>query len=99
MPALLAVTAVLLWLIGLGVTHARVDEAAFAAARLAARGGSDDAVRSQVSERLPGATVYIVGTTDTVTVTVSQRTFAGVPVLSGLDFPIAVSAEVAREAM
>ena len=97
-PALLAVTMALMWLVGLAMTHARVDEAAFAAARLAARGGTDDAVRAQVEQRLSGASVIISGTPEAVSVTVTKQALADVPILRGIDYPVAVTAAVAREA-
>lgn len=99
MPALIAVTAALMWLIGVGVVHARVDEAAFSAARLAARGGTGEAVREQVLSRLPGATVEIEQSPDAVKVTVTQRLVGDVPLLRVVDHPVSVSAVVPLEVL
>jgi hypothetical protein len=96
-PALIAITLALLWIISLGVTHVRVDEAAYSAARLAARGGSEDSVRLAVQSRLASAEVELSGDADTVSVTVTDHVLADVPILRGLATPVSATAIVARE--
>ena len=96
-PALLALTGTLIGLIGMGVVHVRLDEAAFAAARLAARGGSEDSVRAQVTSRMPHAEVLILTDQDSVTVTVTQHLLDDLPILGAFDIPVQVSAALPRE--
>jgi hypothetical protein len=96
-PALVAITLALLWIISLGITHVRVDEAAYSAARLAARGVSEDSVRLAVQSRLSSAEVEMTSDADTVSVTVTDYVLEDVPILQGLTTPISVTAIVARE--
>ena len=96
-PALIAITLALLWIISLGVTHVRVDEAAYSAARLAARGGSEDSVRLAVQSRLASAEIELSGDADTVSVTVTDHVLADVPILRGLATPVSATEIVARE--
>ena len=96
-PALIAITLALLWTISLGVTHVRVDEAAYSAARLAARGASEDSVRLAVQSRLASAEIEMTGDADTVSVTVTDHVLADVPILRGLATPVSATAVVARE--
>ena len=96
-PALVAITLALLWIISLGVTHVRVDEAAYSAARLAARGVSEDSVRLAVQSRLASARVEMTSDADTVSVTVTDHVLADVPILRGLATPVSATAIVARE--
>jgi len=96
-PALIAITMALLWAISLGVTHVRIDEAAYSAARLAARGASEDSVRLAVQSRLASAEIEMTGDADTVSVTVTDHVLASVPILRGLATPVSATAVVARE--
>lgn len=96
-PALIAITLALLWTISLGITHVRVDEAAYSAARLAARGASEDSVRLAVQSRLASAEIEMTGDADTVSVTVTDHVLADVPILRGLATPVSATAVVARE--
>lgn len=96
-PALIAITLALLWVISLGVTHVRVDEAAYSAARLAARGVSEDSVRLAVQSRLAGAEIEMTGDAETVSITVTDYAFADVPILRGFTTPVSATAVVARE--
>ena len=75
---LLAVTFVAILLvgaIGVGLSHARVLDAARSGARVAARGDSDDSIRQQAKKSLDNAQVSIGRTRDEVEVrvTVSVR--------------------------
>lgn len=96
-PALFAITFALLWVISVGVTHARVDEAAYSAARLAARGVSEDSIRLAVRSRLASAEIVMTLDADTVSVTVTEQVLANVPILRGLVTPVSATAVVARE--
>jgi hypothetical protein len=96
-PALVAIALALLWIISLGVTHVRVDEAAYSAARLAARGATEDSVRLVVQSRLASAQVEMTSDADTVSVTVTDHVLADVPILRGLTAPISATAVVAWE--
>lgn len=96
-PALFAITLALLWAISLGVTHVRIDEAAYAAARLAARGATVEAVRASVRDRLPAADVAVAEDAETITVTVTDTVFADVPILRGVSSPVSARAIVAKE--
>lgn len=70
--ALVAVTAVLVWAIGLLGAQLAVGEAARAAARMAARGESADAVRAEARRLVPAADVDLRTDVDHVVVEVSR---------------------------
>ena len=67
-PALVAVVAALIWLVGLAMTQGAVAQAAREGARAAARGEPAPVVRSAVRAVIPGAEVAIRRSGATVTV-------------------------------
>lgn len=75
LPVVVAIGAVLLWLVLLGVTQARVTDAAREAARMVARGDSVAAARKEAAASAPaGAAIDVDQSGDRVTVTVTART-------------------------
>jgi Flp pilus assembly protein TadG len=67
-PALVAVVAALIWLVGLGMTQGAVAQAAREGARAAARGEPAPVVRAAARAVVPGAEVAIRRSGATVTV-------------------------------
>lgn len=74
LPAMVAVTAALVWVLSLVLGQVRVVDAAREGARVAARGDGEAAAVAAARRVAPsGATVSVVRSGDTVTVTVTAR--------------------------
>lgn len=75
LPLLIAVTALLVWVVALGVAQVRLVDAAREGARMAARGDPDDMVRVGTQKMAPGGSEVVVRP-DRTSVTVQVRLHA-----------------------
>ncbi len=96
-PALVSVVMTLAWLLGLGGTQALVAQAAREGARAAARGESMAVVRAAAQGLVPGATVTVRRSGDSVSVTASVTRTPPIRMLSILRREVRASATSWRE--
>ena len=96
-PALVSVVLVLAWLLGLGGTQALVAQAAREGARAAARGESMAVVRAAAQGLVPGVTVTVRRSGDSVSVTASVTPVPPIRMLSILRREVRASATSWRE--
>ncbi|MEZ5118009.1 MAG: TadE family type IV pilus minor pilin [Candidatus Nanopelagicales bacterium] len=96
-PALVAVTLLLVWVVGIGTAHLRVGDAARSAARLAARGEPDARVLDAAQRSAPGAQLSVSRDDETVLVTVWHRVRAPLPLVAGLGVDVEAQASAQRE--
>jgi hypothetical protein len=96
-PALVAITASLVWCVSLAAVHARITDSARMAARLSAMGVHSDAIDQQLAVRNPDATITREDADGVVTITVAEEMSIPVPILQGLSVRISASSVAARE--
>ena len=82
LPVLLALTVLLIWVLSLGIAQVRCLDAAREAARLAARGDTEQAHAVAAEAAPEEARIAIVEADGLVTVTVSVAARPGFPLLS-----------------
>jgi hypothetical protein len=98
LPALLLVTAMLLWGMGVGFTALAMGDAVRTSARLIARGESADSVMSRLQESLPDTDLTLETRGPDLVIGAAQFVSIPIPVFRGLGFTVTQSASAPLEA-
>lgn len=96
-PVLLAIAAMMLWAMGLGVTSLALASQARDVARAIARGESTEAAMAGVAKGRPQARVVVSETGGIVSVSVREVVSIPLPLFEGLEMTIAQDAAASRE--